>query len=96
MERPPHARDPVCGRPLTPTSRDPGLMFRGRRWYFCDDPERGCRLAFKRAPERFADADPEAGVLARPATPPRERAPSPFRVTTGPLPRADEDDLGGT
>jgi|GEM_PF-2648848 len=82
--------DPVCGRELEPDPRRLGLSFRGRRWYFCDDPERGCRLAFKRDPERWANARPDAGVEARPTVPPPTRGPSPFNVAVGPAPGEDE------
>jgi YHS domain-containing protein len=82
-EAPPRLLDPVCGRELIPDPRRLGVSFRGRRWFFCDDPERGCRLAFKREPERWADARPEAGVRLTPTVPPPERPPSPFRVVSG-------------
>lgn len=81
--------DPVCGRALTPDPRRLGVTYRGRRWFFCDDPERGCRLAFKREPERWADARPEAGVVPRPLVPPATREPSPFNVVAGAAPRIE-------
>jgi len=77
--------DPVCGRTLPVGDCGPPLTFRGRRWYFCRDGARGCRLAFKREPERWADAQPEAGVVIAPWVPPRTRSASPFHITTEPL-----------
>lgn len=73
--------DPVCGRELGDGGARVSVVFRGKRWFFCADP--ACRLAFKRAPERWAEARPEAGVAARPpGPPPPRRAPSPFHVVS--------------
>lgn len=90
-EEPPRLIDPVCGRELAPDPRRLGVSFRGRRWFFCDDPERGCRLAFKREPERWADARPEAGVPSVFGVPVPARPPSPFNVRFAKLTPEDPD-----
>lgn len=77
--------DAVCGRVLAPDAVGAPLTFRGRRWFFCGDAATGCRAAFKREPERWADARPEAGVPLEPPGLPRSREASPFRVSGAPL-----------
>ena len=71
-----HAECPVCGADA-PLGRAPGLLFQGKRWYF---DGAACRLAFKREPERWAAARPDAGRAPESALPPRTRGPGPFRV----------------
>jgi len=58
--------------------RTGGLLFLGKRWFFCGQP---CRIAFKRAPERWVAERPEAGVAVASASAlPRSRDVSPFKV----------------
>lgn len=45
-------RDPVCGMSVSPESAAATTTFEGRTYYFCCD---GCRKAFEKDPERFAD-----------------------------------------
>ena len=82
---------PVCGAAVPIAPRTPSVGFRGRRWFFCSAQERPCIFAFKKAPERFADAHPEAGVAPPPPpVPPAAPRDSPFTILRGPLP--DEPD----
>lgn len=82
MTRGSNAECAVCGAAVETGGR-PGLSFMGRQWWFCGQ---ACRLAFKREPERWAKARPEAGRAAgagQVAPPPRTRGPSVFKVRTG-------------
>ncbi len=98
---PPEALDAVCGHRIA-TDGAPRLLFRGHRYFFCSS---ACRLAFKRAPERYADEHADAAVAVPPLVPPSTRPPSPFRVARGGgvSPTADgsqhptppDDDSGG-
>jgi YHS domain-containing protein len=76
---PARAADAVCAREVSP--REGGLpapvLYRGQRWWFCSAD---CRRAFKREPERWADARPDAGEPTEPDVPRPSRPPSPFRV----------------
>lgn len=72
----------VCGAAVETGGR-PGLSFMGRQWWFCGQ---ACRLAFKREPEHWAKARPEAGRAVgtgQVAAPPRTRTPSVFKVRAG-------------
>ena len=46
---------PVCARAFEVEAPSPGVYFRGARITFCSVP---CMLAFKREPERYAQARP--------------------------------------
>ncbi len=68
----------VCGAEVE-AGRALPIRFVGKRWFVCGGP---CRVAFKREPERWVAARPEAGRGGEgvAAPPPRMRAPGPFRV----------------
>jgi len=67
----------VCGESAA-SDRTGGLLFVGKRWFFCGPP---CRITFKRDPERWAAERPEGGVsVASASALPRTRVISPFKV----------------
>lgn len=67
----------VCSGAVV-NDRSVGLLFVGKRWYFCSQT---CRVAFKREPERWVAERPEAGVVVAPeGALPRTRVTSPFKI----------------
>lgn len=74
----------ACGQPVVERAGSPApslapfLFFLGRRWVFCGQ---ACRLVFKRAAARLAEAHPDRGLAPYPdqaVAPPRPERRSPF------------------
>jgi uncharacterized membrane protein YraQ (UPF0718 family)/YHS domain-containing protein len=66
MEVPPdphsHSRDPVCGMPVDPETTMERAEHKDRTYLFCSS---GCRVAFKKEPQRYVDAPT---TLSQPST----------------------------